>query len=51
MTVCEWVRAVCVGSQFSLEEWEFTDKQREGARIIHVIMDYNWKQYDELMFV
>lgn len=43
--------SVCWEPIFSLEEWEFTDKQRGGARILHVIMDYNWKQYDELMFV
>lgn len=41
---------VCWEPRFSLLGWEFTDKQKEDARIIHMAMNYNWKQYHEIMF-
>lgn len=28
---------------------KFTNKQREEARMVHVVMDYNWRRY-EFMF-
>jgi len=29
---------------------EFTDKQREQARRIHVVMDYSWRYQEEFIF-